>query len=120
MYPIVSIWWARFALPTLRRRDLTRRLGARHRKSLVALCGHVIADLPVGPDAADIGHEDARLAGDVGAHVPGIGLRIERRGGDLVDMGDPSVLGLPRSFHGLESMMAHVSHAIGDPVDMLL
>src|SRR2546426_11629246 len=45
-------------------------------------------------DPADIGHEDPRLAGDVGAHVPGIGLRIERGVGDLVDMGDPFVFGV--------------------------
>ena len=57
------------------------------------------ADLAVDADAADIGHEDARLAGDVGAHVPGIGLRIERALRHLVDVGHPFLLGLPARLH---------------------
>ena len=40
--------------------------------------GDLVAGLPVDPDAADIGHEDARLAGDAGAYVPRVGPRIER------------------------------------------
>ena len=37
----------------------------------------LVASLAVGADAADVGHEDARFAGDVGPGVPGLGLGIE-------------------------------------------
>src|SRR6202043_684090 len=54
----------------------SRRLGRphlgplrrRHREPLIALGRNLVADLPVGSDAADIGHEDPRLAGNVGTH----------------------------------------------------
>src|SRR5262250_3425572 len=101
-------------------RRLLLLLRARHDKTLVALGGDLVANLPVRPDAADIGHEDARLAGNVGAHVPGIGLRIERGPGDLVDMGDPLVLGALLSLHGIELAIAHVADDVRDPVDVLL
>src|SRR6476660_8205018 len=104
----------------LRRRHLAWLLRSRHRKSLIALGRNLVADLPVGPDAADIGHEYPRLAGDVGAHVPGIGLRIERGVGDLVDVGHPLVLGVLARFHGSEAAVAHMRYAVGDPFDMLL
>src|SRR5258705_3197523 len=58
-------------------RHLLQLLRGHHRKTLVALRRHVVADLAVDSNAADIWHEDLRLARDVGAHVPGIGLRIE-------------------------------------------
>src|SRR5687767_6496478 len=44
----------------------------RKREALVAVGGDLVARLAVFADAADVGHEDARLAGDVGAHVPGV------------------------------------------------
>src|SRR4051812_43318217 len=80
---------------TSRRGRHLRPLRRRHGKAFISLRRDVVADLAVDSDAADIGHEDLRLARDVGAHVPGVRLRIERRGGNLVDMRDPVVLGIP-------------------------
>src|SRR6188472_4374338 len=76
--------------PPSRSGALLRRLRRRHDKTFIALRRDVVADLAIDADAADIGHEDLRFAGNVGAHVPGIGLRIERGMGDLVDMRHPS------------------------------
>src|SRR5215813_4860598 len=45
----------------------------RESEPLVAFRGDGVADLAVGAYTADVGHEDARLARDVGAHVPGVG-----------------------------------------------
>ena len=42
-------------------------------------------------DAANVGHEDARLAGDVRAHVPGVGLGVER-GVGLTTFGTAKIL----------------------------
>jgi selenocysteine lyase/cysteine desulfurase len=97
-----------------------RLLRPRHRKPLIALRRNLVADLTVWPDAADIRHENPRLAGDVGAHVPGIGLRVERGVGDLVDVGDPAVLGFLLRLHGVEAALAQIRETVGDPVDMLL
>src|ERR1700712_2157015 len=89
---LTVVFWDDAALRGCRRALLLRR--ARHPETLIALGGDVVADLAIDADAADIRHEDARLARDVGAHVPGIGLRIERAMRDFVDMGHPFVLGL--------------------------
>src|SRR5438132_12922499 len=62
---------------TLRHCHLPRLLRARHRKAFIALGCDVVADQAIRTDAADVGHENPRLARDVGAHVPGVGLRIE-------------------------------------------
>src|SRR4051812_27896961 len=87
---------------------------SRHRKSLIALRRDIVADLAIDPNAADIGHEDLRLARDVGAHVPGIGLRIERGVCDLVDMRHPPVLSVLLRFDGRKPVVAHIADAIGD------
>jgi hypothetical protein len=51
-----------------------RHIGwASQNKSLVTLRRHLVAFLPIGADAADIGHEHPRFARDIGAHVPGGG-----------------------------------------------
>jgi hypothetical protein len=42
--------------------------------------------LPVGAHSADIGHEDPRLAGDVRAHVEGVGRGIKGGIGSLFDV----------------------------------
>src|SRR6476619_6510967 len=68
--------WLPSEEPGLRRcRRHLPLLRPRHHKSFISLGRDLVADPTVDADAADIGHEDARLAGDVGAHVPGIGLR---------------------------------------------
>src|SRR3954453_17377658 len=62
------------------------------REALVALGGHLVARLAVFTDAARARHEDAGLAGHIGAHVPGVGLGIEGVAGDHVHVVDPGVL----------------------------
>jgi len=42
----------------------------RHRDAFVAVGSDRIAALLVDVEAADVGHEDARLAGDVRPHIP--------------------------------------------------
>src|SRR6267378_8679725 len=69
---------------------------AREHEALVALLGDLGA-LPAVPADAfrpEVGQEAARLAGDVGSHVPGIGVRHQGRVHDLGDMGAPRVLRL--------------------------
>jgi hypothetical protein len=60
--------WAKLQHLLCRHRDCD---GSRQFKRLVSIRGNLIAFLPVGADATDIRHENSRLAGDVGAHVPG-------------------------------------------------
>src|SRR5690606_17218274 len=61
-------------------------------EALVAVGGHLVADLPVAVETADVEHEDPRLAGHVGAQVPGVGHGVEGLVGDLVDVLHPGVL----------------------------
>src|SRR5262249_58491064 len=67
-------------------------------EALVALLGGLSALLAIATDAfgAEIGQEAARLALDIGAHVPGVGGRHQCRVHDLCDMGAPRVLCLRR------------------------
>src|SRR3977135_267910 len=81
------------------------RNGSRHRvfatgepETLVALGGDGVAMPLVAVVTADIGHEHPRLAGNVGAHVPGVRQRIERAVGHLVDVVDPFGLGPRRGL----------------------
>src|SRR3954447_4690726 len=79
-----------------------------------------IAFLPIGADAADVGHEHARLAGDVGTHVPGCREWVQRRVSDLIDVLDPVLLCSARRLDAIELAVGEVAEAIGDPVDVLL
>lgn len=81
-------------------------LFTRHDKPLIAFRGDVVADFSVGPDAADIGHEDARLAGDVSAHVPGIGLRMEARAVAASLTCATHLSSASMRFHGVEAALA--------------
>ena len=90
------------------------------REALVVPGRDVVAFLPVGADSADVGHEDARLAGDVGPGVPGFGQGIERGVRHLVDVGHPCVLRLGRRLDRLKVVGLQVREAIGDPIDVLL
>src|SRR5450631_96132 len=98
------------------------QLWLRQFKSLVALGRDLVALLPVTADAfrSQIRQKGARLAGDVGAHVPGIGARHQRRADDFIDMGDPLILRRGRRLDGGLSGLAHGFDAVGDPLDMLL
>src|SRR6476659_8532273 len=55
-----------------------------HRETLVVLGRDLVALLPIGPDAADIGQQAPRLTLHVGTHVPRHRLRHERLRGGLV------------------------------------
>src|SRR5947209_180158 len=107
------------AMKHLRRRHLLRPLRRFHRKALIALGRDFVADLAIDADPADIGHEDLRLAGDVGAHVPGVGLRIERGVRDLVHVRHPFVLGFFLRLYANNTTVAHITNAVADPVNML-
>src|SRR5215469_13138567 len=91
-----------------------------NREAGIIIRRDLVAFLPVGSDAADIGHEDAGLAGDVRAHVPGVGARIERGVADLVDMLDPGFLRLRGCFYSLAAVFPQIGDAVDDPVDVLL
>src|SRR5262245_30287855 len=113
----------------LRRTAVTSRIrgGERSRarsdaqdEPLVAIRRDLIASLPIGPDAADVRHEHAWLAGDIRPHVPGIRQRIQRSVADVVDVGYPRVLGVPGSLDAAERPRAEMREALGDPVDVLL
>src|SRR6516225_3156414 len=92
------------------------------REALVALFGDLGALPAIAADAfrAEIRQEAARLAFDVGAHVPGIGAGHQTRVHDLCDVGAPRVLGLRSRFDGRELVSSHVGDALGDPLDVLL
>src|SRR5579862_9996745 len=72
------------------------RVECQESKAFIAPRGNFIAFPPVRADSADIRQKDARLAGDIGPHVPGVGLRIQRAVRDLFGMRNPRVL----RFHG--------------------
>src|SRR5262245_34095481 len=63
-------------------------------EALVAVPDHGLAAFDIGREAADVGHEHARLAGDVGADVPRAAGGAERDARDLADMADPRLLSL--------------------------
>src|SRR5262245_40796069 len=81
-----------------------RRRG--QREAFVILFGDVVAAVAIGLPAADIGHEDMRLARDIVAQVPAVGERIERLLGGLVDLLDPFFLRLRRRFDRAELALA--------------
>jgi len=95
---------------------------ARECEALVALLGDLRALPAVPADAfrAEVGQEAARLAGDVGSHVPGIGARHQGRVHDLGDMGTPRVLRLRGRLDRCKLASSHVGDAFGDPLDVLL
>src|SRR6185295_16990668 len=86
-------------------------------KTFVAARGDLRAFEPVA--FADIGHEDARLARDVGAKIPGIGFRKERARGHLGDVRHPGALSHRLRLQDSRAALAHVIDAVRQPVDML-
>ena len=88
--------------------------GCREREPGIAVGGELVAVLPVGPDAADVGHEHPRLAGHVGAHVPGVGLRVERVVADLADVVGPGPLGLLGGLDDGVPALVGVVDGVGD------
>src|SRR3954453_12861731 len=78
-----------------------------------------VAVFPVGPDPADVGHEDARLAGDVGSGVPGPGQGIEGGIGYLVNVRHPSIFRRWSRLDRLKVVGLQVREAFGNPIDVL-
>ena len=101
------------------RRPASRR-AVGEREALVARGGDGVAVLAVEVEAADVGEEDPRLAGDVGTHVPAVGPRVERHVADLGDVVDPAVLGRHGCLDRDLALIPHRDHAVGDPLDVLL
>src|SRR5258705_10160069 len=95
---------------------------AREHEALVALLGDLGALPAIPADAfrAEVRQEAARLAGDIGAHVPGIGARQQRPVHDFGDMRAPRVLRLRGRLDRRKLISAHVGDAFGDPLDVLL
>src|SRR6185312_15884041 len=58
-------------------------------EAFVPARGHCGTVVTVVTDAADVRQEDPGLARDVGAHVPGRGLRVQGVAGDLLDVVGP-------------------------------
>src|SRR3981081_1647705 len=88
---------------------------AREREALVALFGDLGALSAVSAAAfrAEIGQETARLAGDIGSHVPGIGAGHQGRVHDLGDMGAPRLLRLRGRLDRCKISSSHWGDAFG-------
>src|SRR5438477_4623751 len=92
------------------------------RETLVPVHCDFVTPLPVSgnPFRIQIGQEGAGLAGDVRAHVPGIGARHQRHAGDLIHMSHPPLLRLGGRLDDCVASLAHMVDAIGYPFHMLL
>ena len=86
----------------------------------VVAADDLVAGLPVAVDARDVWQEDARLPGNVGAHVPGIGAGKEGDVGAVVHVLHPARLRRRRRLDDVELRGAHVVEAGRHPVDVLL
>src|SRR5437867_3361919 len=97
------------------------RPGAAHDETLVTLGSDIVADRAVASHAAGVRHEYARLAGDVGAEIPGMGGEREQgcvRG--RVDVLAPLFRRLGRRLAAVDAVLAHMGDAVGNPFDVLL
>ena len=56
---------------------------------LITFGRDLVAGIAISAGAAYIGEQSTRLAIDIGAHVPGLGVRHERRIGEFVVMFHP-------------------------------
>ena len=94
---------------------------AREHEALVAFLSNLGAFPAVSGDAfrAEVRQEAAWLAGDVGAHVPGICARHQGRVDDLGDMRAPCALRLRRRLDHCKLVSSHVRDAFRDPLDVL-
>src|ERR1700722_5887178 len=90
------------------------------REALVVVRRDLVALRSIGVDTADVGHEHARLALDVGPDVPGVPLGEQGEVGQRGDECHPVVLGLRRGLDAPEAGRAQVDEAVGDPVHVLL
>src|SRR3984957_5134036 len=93
---------------------------AGHRESLVTAVGHGGAAVAVVADAPEVRQEDPGLARDVGAHVPGRGLRVQGLAGDLLHVVGPVGRRLLGHLDDLGPAPARPGQAVADPLHVLL
>ena len=79
-----------------------RRLCSNSKPIIIRSRCNFIARVAIVTNTTDVGQEDLRFAGNIGAHIPGRGARVERRIGDFVAVLDPAILG----SHASASMTA--------------
>src|ERR1700726_4375360 len=91
-----------------------------HSEPLVPARGHRGAPVAVAADAPDVRQEDPWLAGDVGAHVPGRGLRVQGLAGDLLHVVGPVGRRLLGRLDNLGPAPARPGQAVADPLYVLL
>merc|ERR1719163_2052830 len=109
---------ARVGAQTRLRAPLRRSL--RHGgEALVVVLGHLVALRPVRADAK-VAQELPRLALNIVAHVPRLGLAEEREVPDHLRVLDPLLRLLLLGLHALDAVRAHVGQAVRDPVHVLL
>ena len=90
-------------------------------EALVTVARNLIAFFTIHSNATYVGHEDARLARNIGTEVPRVaGLRREHRVlRDVVDVGYPLILSLSSRLNGLSAALIEVRNTPSDPVDVL-
>ena len=99
---------------------LLGNVGAGEPEAQHAAADNLVADAAVWADAAGIGHHALRLAGHVGARVPGVGQPMQRERRAVGHVSGPAVL---RRFGGLdcrEAGLAHRNQSVDHPIDVLL
>src|SRR3954468_11739927 len=97
------------------------RLRAAHDETLVALGSDIVADRAVASHAAGVRHEHARLAGDVGAEIPGMdGEREQSCVRGRVDVLAPLFRRFGRRLAAVDAVLAHMGDAVSNPLDVLL
>src|SRR4051812_41112245 len=94
-------------------------VGVEH-EALELVRHHFVAPLAVRADEAEVGHEHARFAGDVGAHVPGVGGLEQRRAEELGVVLDPRILGFLGGLDRGRAPVAYRGDDRADEVDVLL
>src|SRR6185437_11713363 len=93
---------------------------AGHGKALVPVGGYRGTAVAVGAHAPDVRQEHPRLAGDVGAHVPGRRLRVQGGAGDLLDVIGPGGRRRAVRLDRHRPLLAQPGQAVTDPLDVLL
>ena len=75
--------------------------------------------MAIGRETAQVGHEHPLFAGDISAHIPTVGCRLEADLSGVLDMVPPVLFGRLGSFDAGVITRRHIADAVGDPFDML-
>ena len=102
------------AVVALRGPTGTGELEAEH-----AAAGNLVADAAVGTDATGIGHHAPRLAGNIGARVPGVRQPVQRQRCAIGHVLRPAVLRRFGGFDRREAGVAHRNQPFDDPIRVL-